>query len=341
MNNPKLRLPAEWELDCDILMAWPHDQSDWNYMLPDIKQCYLNIINTFISAGHRVLLLIPNPDEPLLDTFAPSQLVKIKYLTNDTWTRDYGPITLIDNNDTPRALDFTFNGWGLKFAANRDNLANSFLHKKNIIASLQNCQNFVLEGGGIESDGNGTILTAAQTQFSPNRNNGLSHKQIIEKISSSLHANQILMISHGYLADDDTDSHIDTLARFAPNNTIIYTGCSDPSDEHFMQLSLMKQELQSLRTPSGQPYNLIELPLPDPVYSDAERLPATYANFLATNKAVFLPIYGQPKKDLLAEQIIKIAFDKPVYTINCSPLIRQHGSLHCATMQIPKQLINI
>lgn len=341
MKNSALRLPAEWEPDSDILMAWPHEQSDWNYMLHEIRSCYLHLIDSFISAGHRVLLLLPDLDEPLLDKYNPSQLIKIKYLTNDTWTRDYGPISLIGANSTPLALDFTFNGWGLKFAANRDNMLNSFLFDKKIIASLKNCQDFVLEGGGIESDGNGTLLTAAQTQFSPNRNNGLSHTQITEKLSALLHTDRILMISHGYLAGDDTDSHIDTLARFAPHNTIVFTGCDDPTDEHFTELNLMKEQLRSFRTAHGQPYNLIELPLPDPIYHDGERLPATYANFLATDKAIFLPIYGQPQKDLLAEQIIKIAFDKPVYTINCSALIRQHGSLHCATMQIPSQLVNL
>lgn len=338
-----LYLPAEWELPCDILLAWPHEHSDWNYMLDEVRACYVNLIKALLEAGHRVLLLTPDVNIPLLNEFSHSEVVRIAYKTNDTWTRDYGPITLVDKNtDESVACDFTFNGWGLKFASDRDNCVTRFLGEKSIIGRIGNCLEFVLEGGGIESNGKGVILTSSFTQFSPNRNAGLSEKEIEDALLKYLHADKLLMIHHGYLSGDDTDSHIDTLVRFAPNDTIIYTGCNDVDDEHYSELLEMKKELQSFRTPEGLPYNLIELPLPDAIYDeDGVRFPATYANFLATDRGVFLPVYGQPQKDFLAEQILKIVFDKPIYKVDCNALIKQHGSLHCATMQLPLNILKI
>lgn len=344
MNNSEspFYLPAEWELPSDILLAWPHEDTDWSYMLDEVRKCYVDMIRAFITAGHRVLLLMADVNDSLIDEFGDIDLIRIKYKTNDTWTRDYGPITLADRNGGSVACDFTFNGWGLKFASDRDNMATRFLSQKHLLRHWKNCLEFVLEGGGIESDGQGVILTSALTQFSPNRNAGMTDEEIEKRLKKYLYANRLLMVHHGYLAGDDTDSHIDTLARFAPGDTIIYTGCDDPDDEHYVELQKMKKELQLFRTPEGLPYNLIELPLPDAIFDDnGDRLPATYANFLATDKGVFLPVYGQTKKDYLAEQMLKIAFDKPIYTVDCNALIKQHGSLHCATMQLPYNNLRI
>ncbi len=341
-SDCSLCLPAEWELPCDILLAWPHENTDWNYMLSEVRNCYVNMIRAFISAGHRVLLLMSDVNEKQLNEFDESDLIRISYCTNDTWTRDYGPITLVDKQGECVSCDFTFNGWGLKFASYHDNVVTRFLTSKGLLRNRKNCLEFVLEGGGIESNGKGVILTSAITQFSPNRNAGLSDVEVEDALLRYMHAERILMLHHGFLAGDDTDSHIDTLARFAPGDTIIYIGCDNPDDEHYAELLEMKRELQLFRTVDGMPYNLIELPLPDAIFDESgERLPATYANFLATDKAVFLPIYGQPQKDLLAEQMLKIVFDKPVYTVDCNALIKQHGSLHCATMQLPHNSLRI
>ena len=147
----------------------------------------------------------------------------------------------------------------------------------------------------------------------------------------------MLWLDHGALAGDDTDSHIDTLARLAPDNTIIYVGCDDPADEHFAELRAMRSDLRAMRSASGEPFNLVELPLPDAIYDDeGNRLPATYANFLIVNNGVLVPVYNQPKKDRLACQIIRVAFPgHEIVPVDCRALIQQHGSLHCATMQFP------
>lgn len=345
MNNNttlQLHLPAEWEYDSTIMLAWPHEETDWAHMLPQVRTCYSNLIQAITSVGQNVILVGPGldrlPDE--LTHLDSSRIFTFNCPTNDTWTRDYGPITLIDNNGTAIVADFRFNGWGLKFAADLDNCVTPAMCAKGLITvPRQNCQGFVLEGGGIESDGRGTLLTTAHCQFSPNRNPHLSKEQIEEHLCRFFGAKRVLWLNHGYLAGDDTDSHIDTLARFAPNDTIIYTGCNDPEDEHYQALQAMKQELMAMTTADGLPYNLIELPLPDPVFDGDERIPATYANFLATPKAVFMPTYNQPQKDQLAYQMLQIAFSQPIITVDCSALIRQHGSLHCATMQLPDNIL--
>lgn len=337
-------LPAEWETDSAILMAWPHADTDWNYMLDEIRTCYTDLLR-HIGSHRKVIIITPDPDE-VRRSLGPGNyrnIIPVEVPTNDTWTRDYGPLTLMSPDGGATPLDFRFNGWGLKFAANLDNCVNSFLSRKQLLAApLINCQDFVLEGGGIESDGHGSILTTAHCQLSPNRNPWMNQTEITTFLKNIFGARQVIWLHHGYLAGDDTDSHIDTLARFAPNDTIVYTGCADPHDEHFQELQLMKQELSEARTLDGRPFNLIQLPLPSPIFDDeGQRLPATYANFLATPDAVFMPTYNQSHNDLLAKQMLQIVFNVPVIGIDCRALIRQHGSLHCATMQIPHSILAI
>jgi len=200
--------------------------------------------------------------------------------------------------------------------------------------------NFILEGGSIESDGKGTILTTSECLLSERRNTQFSKTQIEDYLKPTLGAHRILWLNHGYLSGDDTDSHIDTLARFCNENTIAYVKCTDPEDEHFEVLSKMELELKTFTTNEGAPYNLLALPMADPIFFENERLPATYANFLIINGAVLLPYYGS-KKDQEAQQILQSAFpDREVIGINCTSLTKQHGSLHCVTMQYPEGVLS-
>lgn len=341
-SQPRLRLPAEWEPADGILIAWPHADTDWAYMLADARKCIGQII---AAASQRARVIVIGPEQPADgDIPTNANMANITFVempTNDTWTRDYGPIGCIDADGSPALHDFKFNGWGLKFAADRDNLATLRLFEKGIFRGRRaNRLNFVLEGGSIESDGAGTLLTTEECLLSPNRNGELDKAEVEEYLKQTFDLHTVLWLSHGALEGDDTDGHIDTLARLAPPGDIIfYVGCSDPDDVHYETLTAMKADLQALRTPDGNPYTLIELPLPDPVFDpdDGSRLPATYANFLILNGAVLMPVYGQPMKDLMAVQLIQAAMpDYEVITIDCNALIRQHGSLHCTTMQLPK-----
>lgn len=338
-----LRLPAEWEAQDAVLLVWPHELSDWNYMLDEVRDCYSNIAHAIVRHS-KLIVVAPDcsvPREALSDV--PSD--KVRYIeidTNDTWARDFGAITTCDSDGNFIINDFKFNGWGLKFAANLDNLITRKMYDKNIFAGrYNNCLGFVLEGGSIESDGKGTLLTTSECLLSPNRNGDLSREEIEVRLKDIFGVDHILWLDHGALEGDDTDSHIDTLARLAPDDTIIYVGCDNPDDSHYNGLAEMQKQILSFRRPDGMPYNVIALPLPDPIYDeDGLRLPATYANFLILNDAILLPIYGQERKDLLAQQIMKIAFpEHEIEAIDCRALIRQHGSLHCVTMQFPQNSI--
>lgn len=342
-DTSSLRFPAEWELDCAILLSWPHKDSDWVDILDEVTECYVNMVAAF-AKYHPVIVVAPDISIPQhqLRHIDKENILFFQTPTNDTWVRDYGPLTIIDSDGAFSVNDYAFNGWGLKFAADKDNLVTASLCRdKLIIAPRNNHLGFVLEGGSVESDGHGTILTTSECLLSPNRNGDLSRTQIEEYLCHSLGAKRILWLDHGGLAGDDTDSHIDTLARIAPHNTIYFVATDDKADRHFESLAAMKEDLLKLRTAEGSPYNLIALPLPDAIYDeDGYRLPATYANYLATPKAIFLPVYGQKQNDYLASQLMRIAFPQhDIVEIDCNALIKQHGSLHCSTMQLPIDIL--
>lgn len=338
------KLPAEWEPQRMIQLTWPHEQTDWKNILHAATACYLSLTEAIAS---REPLLIVTPEEEKLSQLLKEQLSNkafanitiINCPTNDTWARDHGCISLKDNAGHICADDFCFNGWGLKFAANYDNQINRTLYKKRIFKDciFRNCKDFVLEGGSIESDGAGTLMTTSQCLMAPNRNDTLSKKEIEERLIREFGMKKVLWLDHGNLIGDDTDGHIDTIARFCPNNTIVYCKETNTEDEQYEDLRQMEEQLTLFTNAEGIPYKLVALPVPDPVYFDEERLPATYANFLIMNTAVLYPTYSQPEKDRQAKEILQSVFpDHEIVGIECSVLIIQHGSLHCATMQFPQ-----
>ena len=332
----KRRMPAEWEPQSAVQLTWPHEGTDWRDMLPEITAVYEQMARE-ISKRER--------------------LIKVDFIpTNDTWARDHGFITVEETAPhapdieprtsylAPRTLhlaprllllDFQFNGWGEKFPAELDNAINRQLYEQGVVEGCYEPHlDFVLEGGSIESDGQGTIFTTTHCLMAPHRNQPLTRQEIEERLKLWLGAQRVVWIDHGALTGDDTDGHIDTLVRICPDDTIIYVGCDNEADEQYNELKLMEQQLQQLRTMDGRPYRLLRLPLPRPIYDDGERLPATYANYLVVNGAVLVPTYDQPDLDAEAMRIIGQAFpDRELVGIDCRPVIRQHGSLHCCTMQ--------
>lgn len=330
--------PSEWAEQEFVQLTWPHADTDWADMLDEVNECFVNIAKAILKYENLVIVCVDS--EELEAFFSDEELLKITFAempTNDTWARDHGGITVFENG-IRIIYDFTFNGWGMKFAANHDNQITRKLYEAGIFgeAEYKNCLNFVLEGGSVESDGEGTILTTAECLLSENRNN-LSKTEIETKLKAFFGAKQILWLNHGYLAGDDTDSHVDTLARLCPNNTIAYIKCDDETDEHYESLRKMEDELKSFSPLGvGGSFKLIELPMADAVYFEGERIPATYANFLIINGAVLLPIYNSPKDKIAAEQLQKAFPNREIIGIDCNALIKQHGSLHCVTMQYPK-----
>ena len=318
MNEKKRRMPAEWEPQRCVQLTWPHAATDWAPMLDEITAVYDEMKR---EIEKREPVLVVGDDIP----------------HNDTWARDHGFITVEETSALRHQpsdillLDFRFNGWGEKFPAELDNQINRRLYDRGLLqGTYEPHLDFVLEGGSIESDGRGTIFTTECCLMAPHRNQPLSKQQIEARLKGWLGAERVVWLQHGSLLGDDTDGHIDTLVRICPDDTLLYIG----SDADYPDLIEMESELQALRTIGGKPYRLLRLPLPRPIYDEGERLPATYANYLVVNGAVLVPTYAQPDLDREAMDIIQQAYpDREIVGIDCRPVIRQHGSLHCCTMQ--------
>lgn len=330
------RLPAEWEPQSFVQFTFPHKQSDWAYMYSEVTTCFISIIEA--TASFVPVVVICHSREEVSGYFNNSTKYPIQFIeiaSNDTWARDHGAITVL-HNDKPILLDFIFNGWGKKFEAGLDNLITPQLAKAVLKKTKVQSINFVLEGGAIESDGQGTLLTTSECLLSPSRNPEMNKAQIDEFLMDTFGLEKVLWLDHGYLSGDDTDSHIDTLARLCSPNTIAYVKCDNPEDEHFEALQHMEEQLNTFTNSKGLPYKLIALPWPQACYdANGDRLPATYANFLIVNGGVLVPTYTVPQDEEALRIIQDIFPDRKVIGIDCRPLIDQHGSLHCISMQYP------
>lgn len=339
---------AEWEKQDGILLSFPHQNSDWLPYLDEVRSTYCEIICAILQVESCLLVCdYANPTYEYIKSYFDKKSWNLNLLdnlylleipSNDTWARDFGGITIAKNHQNI-VLDFGFNGWGLKFASNFDNKITRTLSDLKILKKIKT-ENLILEGGSIESNGDGLLLTNTQCLLEGNRNPSYSKQQLAKKLKKTLGIQKILWLNHGYLAGDDTDSHIDTLARFVGKNTIAYVECTDKQDAHYPALLAMKKELKNLRNLQDKPFKLVALPFVSAKYYDEERLPATYANFLFLNGAILLPIYQDSNDNLALEMLQKACPKHKVIPIDCSVLIRQHGSLHCISMQFPKGTLN-
>ncbi len=343
MSLPVFRLPAEWEPQAGVLLAWPHSNTDWAARLAAVESTCAALAAA-IAQHEPVIICVPNAQvraraAKLLDAAGiqndKCRFVEIEY--DDTWLRDSGPITLIGGSGF-RLTDFRFTGWGGKFAADRDDcLIGGLIARDLFVAAEHRRVDWALEGGAIESDGRGTILTTWRClhQRHPEQSRG----EISQLLRDKLGAQRVLWLEHGYLQGDDTDAHIDTLARFAPDDAIVYQACDDASDTHHAELARMGDELAALRTLEGTPYRLHALPWAKPILDDGRRLATSYANYLIVNGAVLVPAYGDPA-DAEAARIIAAAHPGcELIPVPCRPLIWQNGSLHCMTMQLPRGVL--
>jgi agmatine deiminase len=341
MNGISLKplvLPAEWGPQSGVQLTFPHADTDWAPYLHEAVRCFSRIACE-ISRREKLLVVAPDP-AMVLSALAGCNMDNVRIVelnTNDTWARDHGGISVLRDGH-PEVLDFAFNGWGNKFDATLDNEITGKLFSNNAFSPgvpRRDYLDFVLEGGSIESDGQGTILTTSECLLSPHRNAPMTGTDIEAIFKKALGANRVLWLDHGYLEGDDTDSHIDTLARFCDPQTIAYVRCDDESDVHFDALQKMETALSAFTTADGRPYRLIPLPMADPMVEDGERLPATYANFLIINDAVLMPAYNSAKDEIAARALADAFLDRQIVPIDCRVLVKQHGSLHCVTMQYP------
>ena len=340
------RLLAEWYPQDAIQIAWPHAGTDWLRLLDDIQSFYYQLV-CLLSQQQRVLIAA----DPRLDRHRiaaelgrrGATLDNVRWFTvatDNTWARDHGPIAVGDGADL-ELLDFEFNAWGNKYDSKLDNAINGAIAEQQGYAAPLRHIDFVLEGGSIETDGLGTLLSTTACLLNPNRNRGMGLAQIEAHLREHLGIDRFLWLQHGHLAGDDTDAHIDTLARFIDERTIAYVRCLDRSDEHYRALARMEAQLQGFRRADGRRYRLAPLPLPGAITSaTGERLPATYANFLITNSSILLPVYGDPADQDAIAAITAVAGKRSVVPVDCRTPIQEFGSLHCLTMQLPRGTVN-
>jgi agmatine/peptidylarginine deiminase len=320
------RLPGEFEEQSFTQIIFPHSKTDWIDYLDEAQNTFVNIINEIIK--YQKCLVVCADIRSVKSKFKDDKnLYFVEYETNDTWARDCSALCIEDNKSI-KLLDFNFTGWGGKFEASKDNAMSQALQQYYDKELLH--IDFILEDGGVESNGKDTILTTSTCMLNKNRNHKLNSLQITQKLQKEFGAKNILYLNHGYLSGDDTDSHIDTLARFIDERSIMYVKCEDKNDEHFGELKLMEEELKEIA--STHNFRLISLPMTDAIYFEGERLPATYANFLFVNGAVLVPTYGVKQDEEALKNFRQTFKNRDIIPIDCSTLIRQHGSLHCVTM---------
>lgn len=330
------QLLPEWHPQWGVLLAWPDAQTDWADHLADAETCYLNILAALLDHEH-VLMVCRNAQthahihaQVAARGIDPQRLQLVIADYNDTWARDFGPIAIHEDGKT-LLLDYTFTGWGGKFAADKDNALNAQLPWQLPLRSHA----LVLEGGALDTDGKGNLLTTRHCLRNPNRNPDLSEAELTSQLKEQLGVSDIWWLDHGELDGDDTDAHVDTLARFVDEKTLAYVQCQDPTDSHYPTLAAMERELQRLA--DQHDLTLVPLALPSAQYCrEGERLPATYANFLITNEKILLPVYGCDTDQQALSALQSVAGSRCVEAINCRVLIEQHGSLHCVTMQLPQ-----
>ena len=335
-------LPPEWEKQFAVMLTWPRANKLWDNYLAKIDQTYVQLVKHILP---REKVLLTYFDEAHLqhiqsllmqEKISTAAINFYKVKTDDVWMRDYGPLTVFADGHA-KLLDFKFNAWGNKYPGSQDDVATKKLHELKAFGEIAiESIDLVLEGGSIEVDGKGTLLTTSSCLLAKTRNPNLSREQLTEKLKNYLGLERILWLERGHLMGDDTDGHIDTLARFVDPHTICHVSCDDPQDEHFSEIRAMVEELKSFKDFEGRPYRLVALPWPRPHFKEnGQRLPATYANFLIINGAVLMPTYDDPA-DALAIKQLQVCFpDREIIGIPCNPVINNYGSLHCITMQLP------
>jgi agmatine/peptidylarginine deiminase len=332
------RFPAEWEKQSAVLIAWPHTTGDFSNNLESVEQSYSIIADTITQYQRLIIVCRDDSHQQHIQALITNydDIDFIHATVNDIWVRDTVFLS-VEKEGSITHLNFLFNGWGEKYQHQNDNdLNHKLLNAKPFKGKAHKDIDFILEGGSVESDGIETILTTKQCLLNPNRNKGLTQQQIEQQLLENLGAKRILWLDQENLSGDDTDAHIDTLARFCSANTIAYTSCKDTDDLHYTNLKYMERQLQDFRNPEGDPYHLVALPLPKPIFDgDGQQLPANYANFLIINHAVLVPTYGDAMDDIALKRLGECFPQHEIIAIPCKPLVHQYGSLHCMTMQFP------
>lgn len=336
------RLPAEFEPQSGTLITWPHDDRHWHGQLRAVEQVFVELVRQIND--HQTVIIAVNDAangqrirHMLADNDAMTeQTLFYTVASNDCWVRDHGPITIMDSQQ-PLILDFRFNGWNHKYPFDLDNAVTSSLNRQDV---FHNCRyqrmDIVLEGGSIETNGDGCLITTSSCLLVNNRNPGFNRRDYEVFFQQELGCHETLWLEYGYLNGDDTDGHVDTLVRFADEHTVIYQQCDDKNHVDYPTLAAMEKQLIDINRQRDDPFHLVAVPSPEkPFFGNQKPLPASYVNFVITNNKVLVPAYDDCNDDRARKIIAEHFPDRQTVSINALPLIHQYGSLHCVTMQLP------
>ena len=343
METPRelgFRMPAEWEPQEAVWLTWPVNETTWPGLFERIPPKFAEIAS-LITRHESVHINCPRPVQASARKHlraAGAVLERVRFFdhpSNDAWCRDHGPIFVKNDSTGQVALtDWKYNAWGGKYPPYD---ADDAIPLR--IAEALEMMRFdvpaVMEGGSLEVDGRGALLTTTSCLGNPNRNPHLSPTEIERLLSDHLGVDRVYWLDEG-IAGDDTDGHIDDIARFLPGGGIACVAPENESDIDFRPMRLNLERLESFRDAAGNPFEIVSLPAPEPVYFRDDRLPASYANYLVINDAVLLPTFGQPRPDGLAREILAGCFPgRVVYPVDCVDLVVGLGTLHCISQQQP------
>jgi agmatine deiminase len=337
------RMPAEWEPHSGTWLTWPHDQETWpDQDMDQVDSDYLQIVKAIAQREQAHILVQDKSAEQDLSKKLQANGVNMSQVflydipTNDSWIRDYGPNFLIRENEDRREVavnDWDFDSWGRKYKWELDDLVASVIAEQLEIPIFK--PEIVLEGGAIEVNGRGTCLTTDSCILNPNRNGGIRREKMEEFLRKYIGASKIIWLS-GDLEGDDTDGHIDNLARFVNPTTIVCSLEENERDANYLGLKHNYERLQAAKDQDGNPFQIIPLPMPGYVGTKKERLPASYANFYIINNAVLLPVYGHPNDEKALEILTPLFPEREIIPISCKTLIWGLGGIHCLTQQQPQ-----
>jgi len=335
-------MPAEWEQHSSTWLAWPINLDTWKADdLREVENVYIEIIRSLVT-GEHINILIENESSQnritsLLDAIGlnTKKISFHKILTNDAWIRDFGPNFIVRESSTGREIAINrwqFNSWGEKYHWEKDNEAGEKIVRESKLTWFD--PKIVLEGGAIDVNGRGICLTTSSCLLNTNRNGGLSSEKMEKYLKSYLGIKKIIWLD-GVLKGDDTDGHIDNLARFVNPSTIVYISEEDESDENYLGLKGIEETLKKARDLDGKPFVVIPLPMPRAIKENNFRLPASYANFYIGNNAVLVPAFND-SNDVIAQRTLKTCFPKKqIVPIDSRILIKGQGGIHCITQQQP------
>lgn len=341
LHTPKslgYRFPAEWEKHCATWLSYPKINGSWPHAIRKVEKAYNSFVK-IISQGETVHLIVDNKKK---ETEVSESLIKIgtdlskvifhHFITDDCWTRDHGPTFLIKPDGEKAIVDWEFNAWGNKYPSKKDNEIPSLIaaHKK--IRKFS--PNIVMEGGSIETNGNGTLLTTASCLFNKNRNPKLSSVQIEEYLQDYYCVDKILWLEEG-VAGDDTDGHIDDIARFTDPTTLIMVIEENKKSRNYAPLQHNLKLAGQFRMSNGASPKIVELPMPEYCDVNGELLPASYANFYICNTGVIVPVFNCKNDRKAVDVLSKFFPEKEIIPLDSSAVIHGLGSWHCLSQQEP------